>query len=188
MKIVDLGVSIKWQESDKRSVTDIRKEVLDKINFPEGSMLEVGCADGNFFKFLPSDRVDSYVGVDVDNSQIKMARKYFPNADFRHGNILNSKFDDLIKSSKSIVSFQVLEHIQYDIKLLEKINPGTLFVFSVPNFPFRGASPTGHKRYFEMDGWIKRYDGFLNISEVWTVHHYFKNRKIFVFKSVRELP
>jgi len=185
MKLIDLGTSVKWQKTDERSVPDIRNKIVDDIDFPPGLILEIGCAAGNFFEFMSvSSRFNNeYIGIDLDLKQISKARKRFPQGKFIYGDVL--KFDNLLKLCKTIVSFQVLEHIKNDFGLFERINSRKNIIFSVPNFPYRGKFPDGHKRYYELDGWIKRYKEILNISEVWTIKHYKKNRKIFVFQCNR---
>lgn len=187
MKIINLDTSVKWQKSDKRDVSDMREKILSDILFPKGLILEIGCAAGNFFDLLCKKKLDDnhYVGVDIDSQQINKARNKFPGANFIHGDALNSKFDETIKSASVIVSFQVLEHITMDIDLIKKIEIGTFVVFSVPNFTYRSASVDGHKRWFELDGWVDRYKDVLNISEAWSIKHYKKDRKIFVFQSTR---
>jgi len=185
MKLIDLGISIKWQKTDERSVPDIREKIVSDINFPPGLILEIGCAAGNFFKSMTfSSRFNNeYIGIDLDLKQISKAQKQFPYGKFIHGDIL--AFGDLLKSCKTIVSFQVFEHIENDFDLFDKIDSGKNIIFSVPNFPYRGKFPDGHKRHYELDGWIKRYKDILNITEVWTIKHYKKNRKVFVFQCTR---
>jgi len=185
MKLIDLGTSVKWQKIDDRSVPDIRNKIVNDINFPSGLILEIGCASGNFFEFMTiSSRFNNeYVGIDLDLKQINKAKKRFPNGKFIYGNVL--EFDNLLKSCKTIVSFQVLEHIENDFDLFDKIDSGINIIFSVPNFPYRGKFADGHKRYYELEGWIKRYEDVLNIFEIWTIKHYKKNRKIYVFQCRR---
>jgi len=184
MKLIDLGSTVKWQKTDERNVPDLRGKIVDDINLPSGLILEIGCAAGNFFKCLPKTSREDYIGIDLDLEQITKAKERFPNGTFIYGDILN--FHNVLKSCKTIVSFQVFEHIQNDFELFDKINSGKNMIFSVPNFPYRGAFPDGHKRHYEVDGWIKRYKSVLDFSEVWIIKHYKKNRKIFVFQGVRK--
>jgi len=184
MNIINMGSAIKWQNTDKRNVPDVRSKIVEEINFPPGMILEIGCAAGNFYQFL-SGKYNNYIGVDIDLSQINKAKKKYPEGMFIHGNILN--MDKLLQDCKMIVSFQVLEHIEKDYDIFEKIDKGKSMIFSVPNFPYRSNfSDGGHKRYYEMDGWIERYKHLVEFSEVWIVKHYKKNRKIFVFQGSRK--
>jgi len=182
MIIKDLDITVKWQKTDTRDVPDIRNKIVNDVKFPPGIILEIGCAAGNFFEYL-SVITEKYIGVDLDLEQINLAKWRYPNGTFIYGDILN--FDILLKECKTIVSFQVLEHIKNDFKLFDKIDSGKNIIFSVPNFPYRSNFPDGHKRYYELDGWIKRYKEILDISEVWIIKHYTKNRKIFVFQCIR---
>lgn len=182
MKIIDLGTSVKWQNTDNRDVIDLRKKVVSDIMFPSGLLLEIGCAAGNFFEFLSHKNID-YVGVDLDINQINKAKNKFPHGNFIYGNIFD--FGNLLKSCNTIVSFQVLEHIENDFDLFNKIDSGKNIIFSVPNFPYRNKFIDGHKRHYELKGWIQRYEKFIDISEIWIIKHYKKDRKIFVFQSTR---
>jgi len=184
MKTIDLGTTVKWQKTDDRSVPDIRRKVVDEISLPSDLMLEIGCAAGNFFDCLPNSNRKNYIGIDLDSEQINKAKLRFPDGTFIYGDILD--FNNVLKSCKTIVSFQVFEHIENDFALFDKIDSGKKMIFSVPNFPYRGAFPDGHKRYYEVDGWIKRYEKEVDFSEAWIIKHYKKNRKIFVFQGVRK--
>jgi len=184
MKLIDLGTTVKWQKADGRYVPNIRSKIVNDISLPSDLILEIGCAAGNFFKCLPKSNREKYIGIDFDLEQIKKARKRFPGGTFIYGDILN--FNNVLKSCKIIVAFQVFEHIQNDFELFDKINSGKNMIFSVPNFPYRKSSPDGHKRYYELDGWIKRYEEVFDFSEVWTINHFKKDRKIFVFQGVRK--
>lgn len=185
MKIINLGTSVKWQETDKRDVLDVRLKVLNDIQFPPGMILEIGCAAGNFYKFLAvySKIKNYYIGVDLDLNQINKAKKRFPIGNFVHGNILH--MDELLKDCRTVVSFQVFEHIEKDFEIFEEIEAGKNMIFSVPDFPYRSNYEDGHKRHYGLEGWIKRYEKFIDFSEVWIIKHYKKNRKIFVFQGIR---
>ena len=185
MKIINLGTTVKWQATDERDVPDIRSKIVNEIQFSPGLILEIGCAAGNFYNFLStSSRFNNYyVGVDLDLKQINRAKKRFPHGDFIHGNILH--MNELFKNCRTIISFQVLEHVEKDFELFENIETGKNIIFSVPNFPYRSNQKDGHKRHYELKGWTKRYEKLIDFSEVWLVKHYKKNRKIFVFQGIR---
>ena len=186
MKITNLYTTVKWQNTDQRDVPDIRDKVLTDMSFPHGLILEIGCAAGNFYERLRKHNYkNDYIGVDLNESQIERAKIKFPGANFNCGNILNKKFENIIKTCSIIVCFQVLEHIYEDIELIEKITFGTPIVFSVPNFPYRKNFPDGHKRHFELDGWVKRYEKYIDFKEAWSVKHYRKSNKTFVFRGVK---
>jgi 2-polyprenyl-3-methyl-5-hydroxy-6-metoxy-1,4-benzoquinol methylase len=182
MNIIDLGDSVKWQDTDKRKVMDIRKKVVSNVPFPPGLILEIGCGAGNFFEHISSFNFD-YIGIDLDSNQINKAKDKFSKGEFICGNIFD--FENLLKSCTTIVSFQVFEHIENDFELFNKIETGKNIIFSVPNFPYRSEFPDGHKRYYELDGWINRYNNIIDIDEVWIVKHYKKQRKIFIFQCTK---
>lgn len=189
MKIIDLDTSVKWQKTDPRNVIDVREKVLNDIKLPGGLILEVGCAEGNFFELLlsagfctPEHR---YTGVDISGSQIDIATQKFPKANFIYGDILDKSFNNIIKSADVIISFQVLEHVKFDMELLNKVPAGMPVIFSVPDFPYKHPNHGGHVRWFDLHGWADRYKVILDILEVWVINHYIKNRKIFVFQTIK---
>jgi len=185
MKFSDLGTTVKWQKTDPRDVPDIRDKIVNEVDFHPGTILEIGCAAGNFYdSFSLSSRYNNqYFGIDVDGQQIKKAKEKHPQANFIHGDVLEHY--KLLNDCKTIISFQVLEHIEKDLELFFKIPPRKRLIFSVPNFPYRGKFPDGHKRWYELEGWINRYKDFVNFNEAWTIKHYKKSNKIFVLQGVR---
>ena len=76
MKILYMGTTVKWQATDERDVPDIRLKIVNEIQFSPGLILEIGCAAGNFYKFLCiSSRFNNhYVGVDLDLKQINKGK------------------------------------------------------------------------------------------------------------------
>lgn len=47
-----------------------------------GRVLDVGCGRGLLLKYLPPEAISSYVGIDVSEAAIQMARAQFPRAHF----------------------------------------------------------------------------------------------------------
>lgn len=96
------------------------------------SVLEVGCATGNFRQHLPSDI--SYTGLEFNQKAIDAARRRgldvsavsLEQVAEKH----EAKFD-------SVFAFQVLEHValprRFLLDMVRAAKPGGLIVFSVPN-------------------------------------------------------
>jgi len=100
-----------------------------------GKLLEVGCGEGRGVEIL-LPHASGYLGIDKIQEVIDMLRKKFPKVDFEqavippfHG-IKENSFD-------TVVSFQVIEHIQNDKLFLEEIyrvlKPGGKAIISTPN-------------------------------------------------------
>src|SRR5690554_5512706 len=103
--------------------------------FVSGDLLEVGCGEGRGVEVLLSE-VDSYHGLDKIPEVITNLRGRFPNVTFEQAvippfqTIASNKFD-------TVVSFQVIEHIQDDRLFLQEIyrvlKPGGKAIISTPN-------------------------------------------------------
>ncbi|AFL82966.1 methyltransferase family protein [Belliella baltica DSM 15883] len=100
-----------------------------------GDLLEVGCGEGRGVEVL-LEKVDSYLGLDKIEEVITSLRAKFPNVAFQQAvippfkNIASNTYD-------TVVSFQVIEHIEDDKLFLEEIyrvlKPGGKAIISTPN-------------------------------------------------------
>ncbi|SIS91932.1 class I SAM-dependent methyltransferase [Belliella pelovolcani] len=101
----------------------------------KGDLLEVGCGEGRGVAEL-LDAVDSYLGLDKIQEVIDKLQAKYPHVSFRQAvippfaNIPSDSFD-------TVVSFQVIEHIENDRLFLEEIyrvlKPGGKAIISTPN-------------------------------------------------------
>ncbi|GMQ24361.1 hypothetical protein Aoki45_10430 [Algoriphagus sp. oki45] len=100
-----------------------------------GDLLEIGCGEGRGVdELLPLAK--SYLGLDKIGEVITMLQGKYPGVDFRQAVIPPFKgFKD--ESYDTIVSFQVIEHIEDDRLFLEEIyrmlKPGGKAIISTPN-------------------------------------------------------
>ncbi|QDH79424.1 class I SAM-dependent methyltransferase [Echinicola soli] len=100
-----------------------------------GDLLEIGCGEGRGVEVL-SDLVRSYHGLDKIGEVIDKLQQKFPQAKFEQavipplGTVPSEHYD-------TVVSFQVIEHIQEDKVFLEEIyrvlKPGGKAIISTPN-------------------------------------------------------
>ncbi|MCH7412713.1 class I SAM-dependent methyltransferase [Belliella sp. R4-6] len=100
-----------------------------------GKLLEVGCGEGRGVEEL-LDQVDSYLGIDKIQAVIDELKQKYPAVAFEQAvippfaGIESNSFD-------TVVSFQVIEHIQDDKLFLEEIyrvlKPGGKAIISTPN-------------------------------------------------------
>ncbi|MDO9552151.1 bifunctional 2-polyprenyl-6-hydroxyphenol methylase/3-demethylubiquinol 3-O-methyltransferase UbiG [Rhodonellum sp.] len=100
-----------------------------------GNLLEVGCGEGRGVEVL-LDAVDNYLGIDKIQEVIDSLKIKFPKEAFQQAFIPPfSGFGD--NSFDTVVSFQVIEHIQNDKLFLEEIHrvlkPGGKAIISTPN-------------------------------------------------------
>jgi SAM-dependent methyltransferase len=103
---------------------------MDNIN-PGDTVLDVGCGNGSV-AFDMAKKVKNVVGIDIDDNNIRVAKKNFllDNVDYICGDILNwdsrQKFDVILLSN-------VLEHIEKRVELLKKVkNLGDKLLIRVP--------------------------------------------------------
>lgn len=102
-----------------------------------GNLLEVGCGEGRGIDLL-LPRVTQYTAIDKIEPVIGELTRKYPTAKFYSGNIPPlSVFAD--NSFDSIVSFQVIEHIEDDNLFLKEIQrvlkPGGIALLTTPNRP-----------------------------------------------------
>lgn len=141
-------------------------------------VVEVGCNAGNFAGLMEK-KVNSYLGVDVQEDKIAKAKQSYPKMNFKCCDILKNL--DILKEATVVASFQTLEHIKEDLKILEAIPSDCIVILSVPNGNYKG-----HVRWFEIDGWRKRFSKYINIHEEITIQNERKpDKRAFLFKGIR---
>ena len=118
--------------------------------YVKGDLLEVGCGEGRGIDWL-LPAVNSYTAIDKIASVIDMLQQKYPQSKFLSGNIPPlSAFDD--NSFDSVVSFQVIEHIQNDRLFLKEIHrvlkPGGIALITTPNRPYSLSRNPWHIREY----------------------------------------
>lgn len=121
--------------------------------YVKGDLLEVGCGEGRGIDWLiPS--VNSYTAIDKIAPVIEKLQQKYPQAKFLSGNIPPlAAFSD--NSFDSLVSFQVIEHIQDDHLFLKEIHrmlkPGGIALLTTPNRPYSLSRNPWHIREYTAD-------------------------------------
>ena len=80
-----------------------------------------------------------------------------------------------------IICFEVLEHVQQDLELLQRIQPGTRMLVSVPSFddPY-------HVRYFSDEKEVQqRYQQVIKIADIHVFTLYESNRLFYIVGEKR---
>lgn len=118
--------------------------------FVKGDLLEVGCGEGRGIDWL-LPAINSYTAIDKIAYLIERLKQKYPESKFSSGNIppLSSFADN---SFDSIVSFQVIEHIQDDQLFLKEIHrvlkPGGIALITTPNRPYSLSRNPWHIREY----------------------------------------
>jgi SAM-dependent methyltransferase len=151
-----------------------------------GSLLEVGCGEGRGVEeLLPL--AASYVGLDKIEEVITMLKGKYPLVDFRQ--VVIPPFLDFENNSfETIVSFQVIEHIENDQLFLQEIHrmlkPGGKAIISTPNINHTLSRNPWHVREYKPQELIDLATGIFDKVEamgiggnekVWAYHE--ANRK-----------
>ena len=151
-----------------------------------GDLLEVGCGEGRGVEeLLPLAK--SYIGLDKIGEVISMLKAKFPGVDFRQTVI--PPFDGFGDNSfDTIVSFQVIEHIQDDRLFLQEIyrmlKRGGKAIISTPNITHTLSRNPWHEREYKPQELIDLAGGIFDKvqakgiggnEKVWAYHE--ANRK-----------
>ena len=151
-------------------------------------LLEIGCSSGNFVSILKEKNINTknYIGIDIVKNKIKKAKKEHPNINFICADIYNKiKY---LQNTNILISFQTLEHIGTtngfeDVKIFTYLKPQTKIIISVPNSPYIDE----HKRWFELDGWKKRYNNYIDFDYEITIQNpRKKNKRSFLLKGYKK--
>lgn len=126
---------------NKDLMTEEFAAVLDKADWKDKKVMDVGCGTGDMCAFIIERGAASVLGVDYAESAIKEAEEKYqaPNLKFLCENVdnIDQKFD-------VIISVGTLEHMDDPFSTLKKLkgmlNPGGFIVTSSPNW----TNPRGY--------------------------------------------
>lgn len=126
------------------------------------SILEIGCGAGQFANMLFDNGFTNYIGFDYAAEGVALAKqnnperaKQFVVADAFQTGLMGKEYG-------LVICFEVLEHVQNDLTLLQRIRPGTRVLLSVPNF-----NDPYHVRYFKNEDEVReRYRQVVRISDI----------------------
>lgn len=115
----------------------------------QGDLLEVGCGEGRGIDSL-MPLVSSYAAIDKIESAVSRLRLRYPAGKFVSGHLPPLPYAD--NSYDSVVSFQVIEHIQDDALFLKEIHrvlrPGGVALITTPNRPMSLSRNPWHIREY----------------------------------------
>jgi len=133
-------------------------------------VVDIGCGPGHFPEVIKKYNKNynvKYIGIDFSKVAINISKKKFlndQNYDFIVSDALEIDYNDLVKNYdiKDVLftSFEFMEHISFDLQLLNILPSNYKFCWSVPSYPFRG-----HVRWFKTVKEIKdRYDKLIDFN------------------------
>lgn len=105
---------------------------------PPGSVVELGCGTGRLAAIL--DRGPDYLGIDFAPRLLAEASRHVPNSIFW---LADLRTDAIPQAADTYVATEVLEHLDDDLGLIERLPIGSTVVLSVPSFPSES-----HVRHF----------------------------------------
>jgi tetratricopeptide (TPR) repeat protein len=131
-----------WRESVYAPVWLAIGEILEEHR--PTTILDLGCGPGQFAHFISEGLpAAKYHGVDFSAVAVDIGRNRFPHFQFSELKLPVESYRQF-EPFDVVICTEVLEHIEADIDVLQPISPGTLVVFSVPNF-----DSFGHVRIFK---------------------------------------
>ena len=120
------------------------------IPYIKGDLLEIGCGEGRGIDLI-YPHCDRYTAIDKIGSVIEKLQQRYPAVTFYQMNIppLGTLGDN---SFDSVISFQVIEHIEDDLSYLQEIKrvlkPGGIALLTTPNFKFTLTRNPWHQREY----------------------------------------
>jgi 2-polyprenyl-3-methyl-5-hydroxy-6-metoxy-1,4-benzoquinol methylase len=134
-KIYTTEITSEEIQSDNPIHQRLTKAYVVAEEFVSGNLLEIGCGEGRGFSYL-KPFISQYTAVDKIESAILKLQQKHPEGKFIRMDI--PPFHHLTDNTyDSIVSFQVIEHIQDDKFFLKEIHrvlkPGGIALLTTPN-------------------------------------------------------
>ena len=126
------------------------KAYYEAMPFVKGELLEVGCGEGRGVELL-APLAKSYTAIDKINEIEDTIKKKFPDIQFL--NMIVPPFRGVKDNAyDTVVSFQVIEHIEDDKAYLKEIHrvlkPGGLAIISTPNINWTLTRNPWHVREY----------------------------------------
>lgn len=139
---------------------------------PSGNqnVLDVGCGIGAYYDLLKK-KAKNYVGIDITENMVKLARKRHPEGDFRVGGVLNLPSPD--ESFDLVYCWSVLVHLPHNvieksIKELWRVTKKHLFfnlyITKENNFSVRG--PWNEFLTAVNEEWLFKLISSFNIKDI----------------------
>ena len=135
--------------------------ILDRIRrITHPRILEIGCGTGQLAKAIyDSGLAESYRGFDFSPVAVQLSKERCPELDFGVADALETDMYQTYDYN-TVVTTEFLEHVERDTEVISAIKPGTWFIGTVPNFPYRS-----HVRHFRdtmevIDRYARYFESF----------------------------
>jgi len=141
-----------WYKLWSRACKDIKEGDI---------VIDIGCGPGQTAELIQNRFEDvGYIGIDFSKYAISQAKLKCPNYHFRCTDILTVNYEEC--EGDVFLACEVLEHIDDDLLLLERIPSGKKIVITLPTF-----DDPGHVRYFtNVQDIVTRYYGQIAFKKV----------------------
>lgn len=97
------------------------KFLFDDYLIPGEKVLDLGCGNGRFYEAMKEKKID-YIGVDVSEKLIKIAKEKYPEAKFLAADALNLPFpNNYFDKIYTIAFFHHIPSKEYRLKVLKEI-------------------------------------------------------------------
>lgn len=145
------------------------------------SVLEVGCGTGQLAQLLLDWGVGTYHGFDFSSVAVDVARAQAPAGVFE---VADARTTDLFESVPYdwVLCTEVLEHIEFDLEVIEKFRSGSSALCTVPSFDY-----VSHLRHFKSATEVEeRYAPYFDDFTVRTLRMPNSDRDYyFLFQGIR---
>lgn len=137
-------------------------EIIIGLDNPK--IIDIGCGPGQFANLLFDNGITDYKGIDFSREAIQLAKdrninfsNLFTIDDIYTTNIFNDSYN-------TAILFEVLEHVEDDLSILNRIKSKTKILLSVPNFHSKN-----HVRFFKnATEIVNRYNNIIEIEDIYT--------------------
>ena len=97
------------------------KFLFDDYLVPGEKVLDLGCGNGRFYEVMKEKKID-YIGVDISEKLIKIAKEKYPKVKFLVADALNLPFpNNFFDKVYTIALFHHIPSKEYRLKVLEEI-------------------------------------------------------------------
>ena len=162
--ITDRNYLVHYTKCNYYQLWKIIIERMNDIVDKNKKIIELGCGVGQFAHFLFDSGYKNYLGYDFSYVAIEKAFKTS-----EQSFICLDFFKRFNIDGDIYILLEVLEHLEKDIELLNKIPFEKLIIITVPNF-----DGTAHVRFFNNEIEIReRYANIINIKEIYKYTNHF---------------
>jgi len=145
----------------------------------EKLIVEIGCGDANFAVLLKKRNISNYLGIDIDKEKIAINKIHYPQFRFMCTDIGENVH--LLRKARMVISFETMHYIEDDLRVINNIQPYCKIIFSLPNSVYKEKA-----RYYELEGWMERFEKFITFNKMITIQNPRKpGKRLFLFKGVR---